>query len=238
MNFLNVVLISPKYPRNVGLVARAMENFAVQRLILVAPQCEIDLEAHQGAAQGQGPLDNHTLYSSWDEFFSKEPEGLRLGFSRRQGRRRPNQALNTLLKEDFLDGSRPTYLMFGAEDHGLSQEDCDLLHQLVHLELPGSLQSMNLSHAVVAALQTIHSALDNNLSLTSSENIESIQDPEPFLREWLEALNFDLKTHTRWNALVMLKQLLLRGAPTGDELRKLKMIVQQTTHKLRDHKRI
>ncbi len=237
MNFLKIVLVSPKYPRNVGLVARAMENFAVQRLILVAPQCEINLEAHQGAAQGQGPLEKHTLYRSWDEFFSREPEGLRLGFSRRQGRRRPNQALNTLLKEGFLDVSRPTYLMFGAEDHGLSQEDCDLLHQLVHLELPGSLQSMNLSHAVVAALQTIHSAVDIKGPLPSSESTEPIQDPEPFLREWLEALNFDLETHTRWNALVMLKQLVLRGAPTADELRKLKMIVQQTTHRLNQHKR-
>ena len=237
MNFLSVVLVSPKYPRNVGLVARAMENFGVQRLILVSPQCEINLEAHQGAAQGQGPLENLTLYSTSDQFFSKEPEGLRLGFSRRQGRRRPNQALKTLLNEGFIDGSRPTYLMFGAEDHGLSQEDCDLLHQLVHLELPGSLQSMNLSHAVVAALQTIFSFLPQHEIAPATQASEPIQDPEPFLREWLEALNFDLETHTRWNALVMLKQLLLRGAPTADELRKLQMIVQQTTRKLKDHKR-
>jgi len=237
MNFLNVVLVSPKYPRNIGLVARAMENFGVQRLILVSPQCEINLEAHQGAAQGQGPLQNHSLYLSWAEFFAKEPEGLRLGFSRRKGRRRPNQALNTLLKESFLDGSRPTYLMFGAEDHGLSQEDCDLLHQLVYLELPGSLQSMNLSHAVVAALQTIYAGPENDRLFLNPENPEPIQDPEPYLRDWLETLNFDLETHSRWNALVMLKQLLLRGAPTADELRKFQMIVQQTTHKLKGHKR-
>ena len=232
MKFLKIVLVSSKYPRNIGLISRIMSNFAVDQLILVSPQCDLDLEARQGAAQGQNALENATIYDSWNEFYEKEPEGLRIGFSRRQGRRRASVDLPTFLNDKIIRTDRPTYLIFGAEDHGLSAEDLEMVHRMVHFDLPGELQSMNLSHSVLVAVLGFYQKFGQTGEAT--ENQDTIKDPEPFLKLWLEKLNFDLESQDKWNALTMLKQLIMKASPTNEELHKLEMIVRQTIRKLKD----
>ncbi len=232
MNQLRIVLVKTKYPRNIGLVSRAMSNFGVDRLILINPQCSLSLKARQGAAEGQGPLSQSVTYTDWDEFYKNEPEGLRVAMSRRQGRRRKSQPFDQLILDKQLPFHQPTYLIFGSEDKGLAGEDLSLVHHLTSLELPGMVQSMNLSHAVVASLQIFYSHF-KELKIDPNPPLHSVKDPEPFLRQWLEALNFDLNTHTRWNALVMLQQLILRSSPSPDEMHKLEMIIQQTSRRLK-----
>jgi tRNA/rRNA methyltransferase len=231
MKFLRVVLVRPKYPRNVGLVSRILCNYSIDHLILVAPQCEINEEAHQGAAQGQGPLRSAKIYSSWDEFIAAESNGLRIALSRRQGKRRVSEPLHHLLTQPVVDPEKPIYLLFGPEDHGLSADDLDWSHRLAFFELPGDLQSMNLSHSVLVTAQVFFqtfglSRLPENWQPTPQ------QDPGPTLRRWLEALGFDLDSQTRWNMLTQLKQMVMRANPSEDEIHKLEMVVQQTVRKL------
>jgi TrmH family RNA methyltransferase len=242
MNRVSVVLVRPKYARNVGMVSRALSNFGVPRLILVDPRCELDDQAKQGAAQGQDPLTNVTIYSDWSQFYAQEAEGPRLAFSRRQGRRRPSLPWLKCLELDMIQSQQPAYLIFGAEDHGLSAEDLSGAHQTVYLDLPGSLHSMNLSHAVVMALTQLSPFVLPKAKLPSPESSQDheapIKDPEPMLRQWLEILNFDLETRTRWNALVMIKQIILRGIPSQQELQVLEKAIQQTIRRLKDKKSI
>lgn len=233
MNNLNIVLVASKYPRNIGLVSRIMSNYGVKRLILVRPQCELNEEAKQGAAQGQTALENVTIYKTWEEFYSTESDGPRIAFSRRQGKRRASLPLSETLKLEVIDLNRPTYLIFGAEDHGLSAEDLEKVHRLAHFELPGELQSMNLSHSVLVAVKSFFDHFGSKPEASPAKFQEST-DPEEFLRLWLEALNFDLESQTRWNALTMLKQLLLKATPTPDELHKLEMIIQQTVRRIKN----
>lgn len=232
MNALNIVLVKTKYPRNIGMVSRIMCNYAIDRLILVEPQCELTEEANQGAAQGQAPLENATIYSSWDEFYKNESDGLRIGFSRRQGKRRASIPLDRLLEEEVIDFNKPIFLIFGAEDHGLSAEDLEMVHRMAYFELPGSLQSMNLSHSVLVAAQSFYGKFGVKDDISKTK--DSIQDPEPFLELWLKSLNFDLESQNRWNALTMLKQLIMRASPTNEELHKLEMIIQQTVRRLKN----
>lgn len=236
MKNINIVLVRSKYPRNIGLVSRVMCNFALDRLILVDPQCELDIEARQGAAQGQRALEQVTIYPSWDEFHKKEPEGPRIGFSRRQGKRRASIPLENLLELDVIDLERPTYLIFGAEDHGLSAEDLEMVHRMAYLNLPGELQSMNLSHSVLVAAHSFFQKFGNTTAAPASQ-VEAVTNPEPFLELWLKSLDFDLESQPRWNALTMLKQLIMRATPTADELHKLEMIVQQTVRRIRENKK-
>ncbi len=230
MKNLRVVLVSSKYPRNIGLVSRILSNFGVEQLILVTPQCELTEEAKQGAAQGQAALANCKIYQTWNEFHSSEPNGLRIGFSRRQGKRRASEPLETLLKHPIIDMGKPIYLIFGAEDHGLSSDDLDMVHRMAYFDLPGPLQSMNLSHSVLVAIQSFFHHFGTH---QDSPHDESTEDPEGFLKEWLEALNFDLESQRRWNALTMLKQLILKANPTSDEMHKLEMIIQHTIRKIK-----
>ncbi len=232
MNFLRIVLVSSKYPRNVGMVSRIMSNYGIEQLILVSPQCELNEEARQGAAQGQTPLRSSKIYPTWKDFVDNEPEGLRIAFSRRQGRRRICHSLDTILNEDVVRLDSPTYLIFGAEDHGLSAEDLDLAHRLAYFDLPGPLQSMNLSHSVLVAAQSFYQKLGK--SKATDFQHQPILDPEPTLRLWLETLKFDLDSQPRWNMLTALKQFIMRAQPSHEEWRKLDMVIQQTVRKLKD----
>ena len=230
MKSLNVVLVRPKYPRNIGMAARALANFSVNRLILIDPKCELDVEAREGAAQAQEPLQKVTQYKNWEDFYAKEPEGPRIAFSRRSGKRRASEPLKNLLTSKFLDWRRPIFLIFGTEDHGLSQEDLNLAHRICYFDLPGNFLSMNLSHAVVHALTHFYMFSPNREDVLMEH--EEILSPEPSLRLWLETLNFDLETHPRWNALTMLQKLILKGAPSRKEIELLDSVIHQTVRKL------
>ena len=188
MKNIRIVLVRTKYPRNIGMVSRLMENFGVEKLLLVNPQCELTYEAQQGAAQGQEALRNVQIYPTWEEFYRTEKEGFRVALTRRQGRRRPSLALQELLQLDVVNPQKPIYFIFGAEDHGLRAEDMEMVHRVAHFDLPGSLQSMNLSHAVLMVLQSYYSQFDYTHDVSHSS--EEIHSPEASLRIWLETINW------------------------------------------------
>lgn len=239
MEKLRIVLVRPKYSRNVGMVARAMANYGLKHLIVIDPQCQIDQEAHEGAAGGQGPLQNIIVYPHWQRFYDWEHEGIRIAFSARHGENRTTFDFAQSLKQDtvFIDEiqNKMTYLIFGPEDHGLSESDLDFVHRIMHLELPGEVKSMNLSHAVLTALTLVHNSAKMQPA-SIDPNDEPFFFPEQTLRKWLEALHFDLTTHPRVNAYSVLKRLMLKSFPTTKELKIFESVVQQTIRKLKEGK--
>lgn len=238
MNSIRIVLVRPKYARNVGMVARAMSNYGLQHLIVIDPQCSIDQDAHEGAAQGQGPLEKIQIYPSWQRFYDWEHEGVRIAFSRREGKNRESFEFSTRLKQDqnFVDTmkNKITYFIFGPEDHGLSDDDLDFVHCLAYLDVPGPVQSMNLSHAVLSALTLCHHFVTEKQKLPEIKETEHFFFPDQTLRRWLEALNIDITTHSKVNAHTVLKRLLLKGIPNQKELHLLETVMQQTIRKLMD----
>ncbi len=216
-----VVLVRPKYPRNIGMVARAMSNFGQRRLVLLDPQCELDVDARQGAAQGQQPLTDCITYTSWDHYARDEPDGTRIAFSRREGRRRPSQPFTELLQWSALADARPVSLLFGAEDHGMSREDLMWAHRTATLDIPGPLKSLNLSHAVLLVLSQLPR------DLPAAQPGSEIKIPDQLMRQWLEALNFDLSTKN-WNAFFAMRQMIMKSSPNEREMELLQSVLQQT----------
>ncbi len=216
-----VILVRPIYPRNIGMVARAMDNFGHERLILIDPQCDLDVDARQGAAQGQRPLHNSVTYPDWESYSAAEPDGTRIAFSRRSGKRRPSVPFAEVLKWDALADGRPVSLMFGAEDHGLAREDLLWAHRTATLDIPGPLKSLNLSHAVLLALSQLPR------DIPEPDTLVEIKTPDLILREWLEKLQFDLSTKN-WNAYYALRQLIMKASPTEREMELLTAVIEQT----------
>jgi tRNA/rRNA methyltransferase len=224
-----VILVRPKYPRNIGMVARAMSNFGHQRLILIDPQCELDANASQGAAQGQQPLRECVSYRSWEHYAEHEGDGPRIAFSRREGKRRAVATMQELHQWPALRDGRPVSLMFGAEDHGLSRADLLWAHQTCALTIPGPLKSLNLSHAVLLVLSQMPTGSQALPEPAAASSAQSIDAP---LRLWLETLNFDL-SKKNWNAFFALRKMLMKAAPTEPEARLFTSVVHQTVHRIR-----
>jgi TrmH family RNA methyltransferase len=254
---INVVLVRPMYPRNIGMCARSMSNMGVSRLVLIAPQCDLDYEAQQGATHAQEILRSARIYASLEEFYASEGEGVRIAMSGRAGELRAPERLDVMLakaKESsrLFGTSDPIYLFFGAEDDGLSDTEIKDAHHVCLLPTFGEQYSMNLSHAVMLSLYLVVSKLvpqaaaPEKLSAKSTklksegelqkEKLKAAHAPKYFpeetIKNWLETLGFDVQSH-RVNAARTIKRLLLENEPTQDELRVLESVIQQTIRKLK-----
>ncbi len=240
----SVVLVRPLYPRNIGQCARAMANMGIEKLIIIGPRPQLDdLEVREGAARAQLPLQNARAYSDWDEFYENEKEGLRIAFSRRDGKLRQVSPWKGYLqkKSAELNTDRPLYLIFGPEDVGLSFEDLNRAHHVCTLPTFGENQSFNLAQAVLIALYIYRDIVPTQNTLADSLENGSRRDeaedkhffPEEVIRNWIQELGFDIENR-KVSAFTVLRKLLLKNEPSPKELRILEVVIHQTVRKLRE----
>lgn len=248
MSRIVVVLHRPIYPRNVGMCARAMGNMDAARLVVVAPQCDLQDEAtKQGAAHAQSFLRDATVYTGLQEFLASEGDGIRIALSGRDGLLSPDfldHVLDRHLKDNdhpLRDQTVPIYLMFGPEDYGLSNEEMALCHHICRLPNFGEILSLNLSHAVLLALYVVQNALikagvqaDSRESGIKTPALAKTPTyyPSDSIKNWLEALGFDLSAK-RVSIEKTLNRILLSRSPSSEELRVIDSVLQQTIRKLR-----
>ena len=154
----DVVLVGTQNPENLGGVARLLENFALQSLTLVAPRARPeDPRALVVGRTAQARLTAARVTATLDEAVSDA--GAVVGFSARRGGDRPTTALRTL---PSLLASRAgrVALVFGPEDHGLTNDDVARCDVVATIDLPGALPSLNLTQAVAIALWELGRAVD------------------------------------------------------------------------------
>lgn len=252
---VTTVLVRTIYARNAGMCSRAICNIGGGRLILIAPQFDPSSnELREGAANGQRPLHDLTIYWSLEEFYEKEGEGVRIALTARDNRIRSPQPLDEkleqLLKSEserktdesraLFDPSQQIYLFFGPEDDGLSFDDMKLCHHLCSLPVAGDVKSLNLSHAVLLTLHIVAGFLkriqsSDSVSVTPTPPKKAYY-PEKTIDRWLEAMGFSLDKH-RVNIALSLHRLLLDHQPRADDLRMLETILEQNIRKLNEAKK-
>ena len=243
-----VVLNRPLYPRNVGMAARAMANLGLQHLVLIGERYSRFDKVKQGAAHAQSVISAVRRYSSLAEFEEKEGDGVRIALSGKDARLKiPDdlEACLTQLKKlpehRIHDPGAPIYLMFGAEDSGLSAAELAVCNLVCRLPTYSAVNSYNLSHAVLLTVFILRRALKDapNEMCAREFQIEepAVQVhptfyPSQSIKIWLEALGFNLKS-PRVNIEKMLNRILISNSPTNDELRLLDKVLQQTIRKLK-----
>lgn len=71
MTEFKIVLVEPKYPGNVGAVARVMMNFGFRDLIIVSDSFSVDdEECRKMAVHAQEVLDNALILPNFEEALS------------------------------------------------------------------------------------------------------------------------------------------------------------------------
>ncbi len=239
---VHVVLNRPIYPRNVGMCARAMANMGISDLIIIGPRADLSCEeAKQGAANAQAVLASARVYPDLNAFFAKEGEGVRIALSGRDGRLICASGLEERTK--LLSTPDPLYLFFGPEDDGLANEETRLCHHVCRLPTYGSITSLNLSHAVLLTLYMVQaeretptvSEINNESFAPSLEGAQPLFYPSDSIRNWLEALGFDLSAR-RVSIEKVINRVFLANVPKPDDLRLLDNVLQQTIRKLKDRR--
>jgi len=151
---IDVILFRPKYPENIGSVARACLNMGCGQIVLVDPwnwdyDKALPLATHHAAHL----LDNIRIHPSLAEALA--PYSFIYGTTARTGGWRkaiqtPEEAAPRIVEQRNSGGS--VAIVFGPEDKGLTNEETDLCNQLLTIPTTDNLTSLNLSQAVMVVL--------------------------------------------------------------------------------------
>ena len=145
---IRIVLVETSHSGNIGAVARAMKNMSLGNLWLVNPQSFPDETSYARSAGASDVLDRARVVGSLDE--ALEDCVLVMGTSAR-GRKVPwpviaPPAAAGIARE--YAGKGPVALVFGRENHGLSNDELQRCHYHIHIPSNPDYSSLNLSMAV------------------------------------------------------------------------------------------
>ena len=149
LDHIAIVLQKPRFPENIGSVARAMCNMGLSRLVVSAPEnwdrFKIDVLATAGAA---AVVDN---IEKVDDLKSAiDPFNYVVGTTARLGRQRPVIAGPEKLARKLIPISQDNQvaIVFGPEDRGLTNAEIRLCQRLVNIPT-ADFSSLNLAQAVM-----------------------------------------------------------------------------------------
>lgn len=180
LDALSIVLVRPKFPENVGSVARAMKNMGLSRLILVDGCSPLHANAYKVASGAEDILERAEELPSLTEAISDT--GCVVGTTSREGEeRRPLLSPRDLMKKLIpLSMKNAIALVFGPEREGLTNEELSLCHILGRIPSSTAFPSLNLSHAVmIFCYEVFQSSLDiegHPSQLAKTEDLEKMFD--------------------------------------------------------------
>lgn len=141
------IVLQPEVPGNMGFIARLAENFAIDQLWFVDPQCSIDEEAERYASNAADRLDDADIVDSLDAAvdgldYLIGTTGIKVqaGNVRRHGV--PPAAVTDHVPHDADIG-----VLFGREGKGLRNDELDRCDTVVTIPTSDEYPVMNLSHA-------------------------------------------------------------------------------------------
>jgi len=172
---VDIVLVSPRNPLNIGAVARAMANFGFTRLTVVAPFEKHWCEA-QSAVGAEELLRNAKRTETLAEAIA---DGTLVAGTGTLEHRKPEQPIVALpelpkLVRTALGSNGRVALVFGPEKRGLTREDLSYCHLLIQIPTDARQPSMNLGQAVAVCLYE----LATRLSLSGQGSAQDSADAD------------------------------------------------------------
>ncbi len=142
-----IILVRPQLPENIGMTARAMDNFGLSRLYLVNPrEGWPNKKVENSAKHAKNIIKNVKTFTSLEEATSKF--NLVIATTNRQ-RFLTKKTFNNFndLSKKFNDFKNIAFL-FGPENSGLSNKDLRYANDIYTIKTAKLNKSLNLSHAV------------------------------------------------------------------------------------------
>ena len=172
------MLVHPRNPLNIGAAARAMSNFGVTRLRLVAPY-EVAFRNARSAVGASAVLEAAEQFDTVAEALTDCQLVIGTTAVKTRDLQHPLRELNVETGRAIRSelSSRTVALMFGSEKFGLSNEDLTHCHWLLRIPAREEHPSMNLGQAVAVCLYEV----------TRNENVPVVPDSIPQVLAGLHA---------------------------------------------------
>jgi len=146
-----VVIAGATGDANIGAAARAMKNFGLRDLRLVACCPHLTKTAYMYAVQARDVLESARVFSTLED--ALEESSLAVAFTRRSGKlRRCRMDVSDLPAwVSNRAGKGGVALVFGREDKGLTNAEVRLCDVAVRIPSSSELPSLNLAQSVLVA---------------------------------------------------------------------------------------
>jgi tRNA/rRNA methyltransferase len=218
---LRIVMVRPRGSGNIGSVARAMKNVGASELAIVGDARTQSFWAKAMAVHGRDVLAEAKRYSTIRAAIADCT--LVVGTTCRAGLYRSH---SQTLREAALAMAAAVRqgkvaLLFGPEDHGLSNKDLEHCQQLITIPANPDYQSFNVAQAAVICLYEIYvaslekPALENEIERAQAEDIERLFD---LMRSSLLKIGF-LASENPEHILLALRRILGRSGLEARDVR-------------------
>lgn len=154
---IEVILVRPQGPRNVGSTARAMRNFGLKRLVIVGDMDPLHEEARMmgvhaedvlAGARRESTLSAALSPATWIVATTSKPRDRVVAYHPRE--------LAPKVLEEAARGH--VAIVFGPEDHGLDGDALRSAHACLSIPTAPECRALNLSQAVLLCAYEIHVA--------------------------------------------------------------------------------
>lgn len=229
MRRVDVILVRPLRPGNIGAAARAIKNLEAGQLVLVAPCDHLAPEACRFAYGAQELLTRATVVSTLAEAVAsyRYVVGTTIRSHRGYGPAELISAARRPLLARLRRGRLA--LVFGSEQNGLSNEEIALCHRLIRLPMAAPAPSYNLAQAVLLTLYELFTAAQAPPPLPARPTAPS-QEWERMYADWsalLTAIGF-LKGPQGLRTMTDLRRIFNRAELNEREIRVIRGMLRQT----------
>ena len=258
---IKIVLVEPAGALNVGSVARVMKNMGLRHLTLVNPQCDpLGGEARQMAVHAvdlleaaiQVPTLPEALQDCQRSIATTGRSHTTLDITLES----PRSALPWLLESTTSADSPTAALIFGREDHGLTNEELNYAQRFIQIPSSAAYRSLNLAQAVAIccyelhtwALESLPRLLTNKTSVPTTPEIQqAMKSPELASLGALEGYYQQLEKlllkigylypHTAASRMEKIRRVFNRSYPSVDEVAMMRGMIRQMEWALREKAR-
>lgn len=232
---IRIVLIGTTHPGNIGAAARAMKVMGLQQLHLVSPKTYPHADATARASGADDILQHARVHDALDA--ALQGCSLVLGTSARlRSLSMPQMDLRKAAEAALAEpGDKDIAVLFGRERHGLTNEQMQCCHRLVHIETNPEYGSLNIAQAVqLVAYELRMAALGlSGLDLppTDWEPVDAGQMERFYehLEQVLRDIEF-LNPEQPKKLMMRLRRLYNRARPDQNEINILRGILSATEY--------
>ena len=178
---LRIVMVRPRGSGNIGSIARAMKNMGAAELAIVGSARTKSFWARAMAVHGRDILSEARCYATIREAIADCT--LVVGTTCRSGLYRKHSQAPRDVAPKIVAAARTgkVALIFGPEDHGLSNKDLEPCQLLITIPSHPDYQSLNVAQAAVICLYEIYVAslqpsLSSPIQRASAEAVERLFD--------------------------------------------------------------
>ena len=219
LDSISILLVRPRFPENIGSVARAMKNMGASRLIVVNGCSPLHANAYKLASGAEDILERAEEFFTLEEAISEM--GVVVGFTSRGGKQRVSDLTPESLAEKLIPLSQKNAigLAFGSEKEGLTNDELSLCHLCARIPSVESFPSLNLAQAVmVVCYELFKASVESPWKSTQLAQAEQLERMVEHMEKTLLRIGF-LDSNNPKRIMRVLRRVLGRSQMDEREVR-------------------